>query len=111
MDHLGGVMQFAGKLNGNNKNNGIRTTSENEPRLLLVAADIKTGDSVVFDSVKSKIMVEHVLANTAIPINYPYPYMEINGRQSYVGGILSNTPVRELISEHTRFWAKNMKMN
>ena len=41
----------------------------------------------------------------AIPINYPY--VEINGNKYWDGGILSNTPVRELISRHNTFWKKN----
>lgn len=39
-----------------------------------------------------------------IPINFPY--VEINGNKYWDGGILSNTPVRELISSHTKFWTK-----
>ena len=49
--------------------------------------------------------INHVLASAAIPINYSY--IEINGDKYWDGGILSNTPVRELISSHRTFWKKD----
>lgn len=37
--------------------------------------------------------------------------MEINGNKYWDGGILSNTPVRELISCHNTFWTKKYECN
>ena len=66
---------------------------------------LKTAEPVTFDSYdKSGITINHVLASAAIPINFPY--VEINGNKYWDGGILSNTPVRELISSHNTFWKK-----
>jgi NTE family protein len=33
-----------------------------------------------------------------------YEYEKINGRELWDGGILSNTPIRELIQAHKEFW-------
>jgi NTE family protein len=104
------ILDFAPRLKNNDypkKEGGIRTNIEyNEPRFLLVAANIKNAKPVTFDSYDKKgITIDHVLASAAIPINYPY--IEINGEKYWDGGILSNTPVRELISNHNTFWKKN----
>jgi NTE family protein len=104
------ILDFAPRLKNNDyskKKGGIRTNIEySEPRFLLVAANIKNAKPVTFDSYDKKgITIDHVLASAAIPINYPY--IEINGEKYWDGGILSNTPVRELISNHNTFWRKN----
>ncbi|MFB5600344.1 MAG: patatin-like phospholipase family protein [Nitrososphaeraceae archaeon] len=102
------ILDFAPKLEYDYHygKGSIKTNFDhNEPRLLLVAADIQTAKPETFDSFdKRGITINHVLASAAIPINYPY--MEINGKKYWDGGILSNTPVRELISSHTDFWTK-----
>lgn len=107
------ILDFAPKLRNDDhqKNRGIRTNVyENEPRFLLVAANIKTAMPETFDSYDTTdITINHVLASAAIPINYQY--MEINENKYWDGGILSNTPVRELISNHTTFWTKRYEGN
>ena len=50
------------------------------------------------------ITIDHVLASAAIPKNFPF--VEINGRKYWDGGILSNTPVRELVHKYDDFWVK-----
>jgi NTE family protein len=110
------ILDFASKLEYDDyyEKGGIKTSVDrNEPRFLLVATDIKTAKPETFDSFdnnnKNGITINHVLASAAIPINYPY--MEINGNKYWDGGILSNTPVRELISSHTIFWTKKYEDN
>lgn len=102
------ILEFAPKLPfGHYEDGGIKTDiDQSEPRLLLVAANIKTAQPETFDSYsENDITINHVLASAAIPINYSY--IEINGNKYWDGGILSNTPVRELISSHRTFWKKN----
>ena len=65
---------------------GIRTSiDQNERRFLLVAANIQTAKPETFDSYDTNnITINHVLANAAIPINYPH--MEINENKYWDGG-------------------------
>lgn len=108
------ILDFAAKLgyDGYHKEGGIITNiNQNEPRFLLIAANIQTAKPETFDSYDESniITINHVLASAAIPINYPY--MEIKGNKYWDGGILSNTPVRELISSHNIFWKKKYESN
>ena len=98
------------------------------PRLLIVSVDVEESDPVTFDSYgklndESKIYewkteyghstkhtirydngvtLDHVMASATIPITYDY--QEINGRKFWDGGVLSNTPLRELVGKHKDFW-------
>ena len=115
------ILHFAPILEngGFHKEGDVRTNKkekeekEKEPRFLLVAANIETAEPETFDSYKSVITINHVLASAAIPINYPYIEIsekineEISKKKYWDGGILSNTPLRELISSHTDFYSKD----
>ena len=121
------IISFADKLSYDKiaKKGGIRTSYEQgEPRLLLIAADVETAKTAVFDSYDDEIInnndiagnddnhvitIDHVLASCAIPINFSY--VEINGRKYWDGGILSNTPVTELIHKHDEFWIKRLGLD
>src|ERR671911_2287008 len=72
-----------------------------EPRLLVISVDAKEGIPVTFDSYGG-IKVQHVMASASLPEFYEYE--EIDGRRLWDGGILSNTPIRELIQAHKAFW-------
>jgi NTE family protein len=99
----------ASMLNDND-GNGIKTQySEKEPRLLLVAVDIGAGDSRTFDSYYENITIKHVLASAAVPKHYAY--IDIGGKKYWDGGILSNTPVREVLSEHSKFWVEGLGLD
>jgi len=56
------------------------------------------------------IELDHVTASASVPINYDYTKIEakdeksINTRYFWDGGLLSNTPLRELMSSHKRYW-------
>ena len=88
-----------------------------EPRLLLISVDVAEGKTVAFDSYHTKaedpenslydgdgITIDHVMASGTIPIFYDF--QEISGRKFCDGGILSNTPFRELLQAHRDYWTK-----
>jgi len=72
-----------------------------EPRLLVISVDAKEGIPVTFDSYGG-IKAQHVMASASLPEFYEYE--EIDGYRLWDGGILSNTPIRELIQAHKAFW-------
>jgi NTE family protein len=72
-----------------------------EPRLLIVSVDATEGVPVTFDSYEG-IKVQHVMASASLPEFYEYE--AIDGCKFWDGGILSNTPIRELIQAHKDFW-------
>ena len=109
----------------------IRTSfDENQPRLLVCSVDIAEGKIVIFDSYKKSdgsrkseygeyidgkyehvikypgIMINHVMASSTLPEIYD-PQV-IDGRNFWDGGILNNTPFRELIQSHQDYW-KNVE--
>jgi NTE family protein len=75
-----------------------------EPRLLVVSTDAAEGTPVTFDSYEKDdgIKIQHVMASASKPEFYDYE--EIDGRKFWDGGMLSNTPIRELIRAHKDFW-------
>lgn len=108
------------------------TTSyeKGQPRLLVVSTDVAEGKAITFDSYEKgkdpnekeirqtvyegsnqeRIVIEynegidmqHVMASASLPEFYDYE--KINGREFWDGGILSNTPIRELIQAHKQYW-------
>ena len=48
------------------------------------------------------ITIDHVMASGTLPEFYDYRY--INGRKFWDGGLLSNTPFRELLQAHQDYW-------
>src|SRR5688500_8678509 len=48
------------------------------------------------------IRIQHVMASATLPEFYEYE--EISGHKFWDGGLLSNTPIRELIQAHKDFW-------
>lgn len=104
-------------------------TTEGEPRFLAVSVDVKLGRAVTFDSYsnvsrfesyydpkiqKSReyvinyeqgIMPEHVMASASYPVFFDY--QPVNGRRFWDGGLLSNTPLREVLQAHRDYWHKD----
>jgi NTE family protein len=62
------------------------------------------------------ITIEHVMASASVPIYFDYTAIEAKDtatgtsskRFFWDGGLLSNTPLREVISEHKLFWEKKI---
>ena len=66
-------------------------------RLILTAVNILTAEPLTFDSFKQQILPKHILATSAYPL-YNFPWVEVDdGVYAWDGGLLSNTPLREVI--------------
>jgi NTE family protein len=57
------------------------------------------------------ITLDHVMASASVPVNYDYALVPIDSsvlskgnRRFWDGGVLSNTPLRELIQAHEDYW-------
>jgi NTE family protein len=104
-------------------------TSNGEPRLLVVSADVADGATVTFDSYSKEsefgrfnkgsykfskhvitydkgIELKHVMASASIPLFYDYEI--IQRHKFWDGGILSNTPLREVLQAHRDYWFKTI---
>jgi NTE family protein len=100
----------------NNEKLTIATSHDKkQPRLLVVSVDVADGKTVTFDSYykESKgcenslydgdgISIDHIMASGTIPEFYDY--RKIGGRNFCDGGLLSNTPFRELLQAHQDYW-------
>lgn len=76
------------KLNPNGKPNA---------RLIITATNVLTADPLVFDSSKQQITAKHILASSGYPL-YNFSWIEVEkGIYAWDGGLLSNTPLREVI--------------
>ena len=66
-------------------------------RLILTAVNILTAEPLTFDSSKQQITSKHILATSAYPL-YNFRWVEVeDGVYAWDGGLLSNTPLREVI--------------
>ena len=61
------------------------------PRLSVVAANIRKGNSAYFDTIERRIKPEHIMASAALPPGFPP--VEVEGEHYWDGGVLSNTPL------------------
>jgi len=101
-----------------------------EPRLLVISVDSAEGTTVTFDSYEDEqgrreteygdsllgksiiikynegIGIKHLMASSTLP--EVYAYEEIEGRKFWDGGLISNTPIRELLEAHKKFWEKRI---
>ncbi len=101
-----------------------------EPRLLVISIDAAEGTTVTFDSYENEhgkreteygdsllekpiiikyndgIGIKHVIASSTLP--EVYAYEDIDGHKFWDGGLLSNTPIKELLEAHKQFWGKKI---
>ncbi|WP_458743043.1 patatin-like phospholipase family protein [Candidatus Nitrosocosmicus sp. T] len=67
------------------------------PRLILTAVSVLDSRALIFDSFKQQISPKHILATSAYPL-YNFPWIEVDrGVYAWDGGLLSNTPLREVL--------------
>src|SRR3954471_5618174 len=69
-------------------------------RLSLGAVELRTGNSVYFDSATTRIGPEHVLASGALPPGFPP--VQIDGELYWDGGIVSNSPLWYVLDSDSR---------
>jgi NTE family protein len=75
----------------------LKPTGNSNARLILTAVNVLTAEPLTFDSFKQQITSKHILATSAYPL-YNFPWVEIeDGLYAWDGGLLSNTPLREVI--------------
>lgn len=99
----------------------IATSCDNsqqlQPRLLVIAVDVKEGKTVTFDRYHKEagdpnnplydsdgITIDHIMASGTIPEFFDFKI--IGGRQFCDRGLLSNTLFRELLQAHQEYWLK-----
>jgi NTE family protein len=105
----------------NNEKLRIATSwDKREPRLLVISVDVAEGKTVAFDSYHTRaedpenslydgdgITIDHVMASGTIPILYEFREIPTKGGRKFCdGGILSNTPFRELLQAHRDYWTR-----
>src|SRR5215216_1133009 len=93
-----------------------------EPRLLVISVDVAEGKTVAFDSYHKKaedpenslyeddgITIDHVMASGTLPAFYKFREIPTKGGRKFCdGGILSNTPFRELLQAHRDYWKRRI---
>jgi NTE family protein len=75
----------------------------NDPRTLRVsvgAVNVRTGNFAYFDSAHQHLRPEHFMASGALPPGFPA--VEIDGEFYWDGGMVSNTPLYRVLTEHPR---------
>ena len=69
-------------------------------RVSVGAVDIETGNFEYFDNANRTLRPEHFMASGALPPGFPA--VEIDGRHYWDGGLVSNTPLMEVLSRPPR---------
>ena len=115
------IERYSKDENTNKEKLTIATSWRNrEPRLLVISVDVAEGKTVAFDSYHTKaadpenslyegdgITIDHVMASGTIPIFYKFREIPKKGGRKFCdGGILSNTPFRELLQAHRDYWKR-----
>jgi NTE family protein len=77
-----------------------RINDHRNTRLSVGAVNVRTGYFAYFDSEKTKIGPEHVMASGALPPGFPP--VEIDGELYWDGGLFSNTPLQYMVDYHPR---------
>jgi NTE family protein len=77
--------------------NKLKPEGDAHCRLIITATNVLTAEPITFDSLKQQITSRHILATSAYPLYY-FPWIEAEkGTYCWDGGLLSNTPLREVV--------------
>ncbi len=66
-------------------------------RVSVGAVNVRTGNLVYFDNTKMRLQPEHFMASGALPPGFPA--VEIDGEYYWDGGLVSNTPLTEVLRD------------
>lgn len=69
-----------------------------ETRISVGAVNVRNGNQVVFDSAEMRLGPEHIMASGALPPGFPA--VEIDGEFYWDGGLVSNTPLSQVLGGH-----------
>lgn len=67
-------------------------------RVSLGAVNVRTGNFAYFDTTTTTLRAEHIMASGALPPGFPA--VEIDGEHYWDGGLVSNTPLAQVLSVH-----------
>jgi NTE family protein len=71
--------------------------NEGDVRVSVGAVNVRTGNLVYFDNAQTRLTPEHFMASGALPPGFPA--VEIDGEYYWDGGLVSNTPLTEIVKE------------
>jgi NTE family protein len=71
--------------------------NDGKMRVSVAAVNVRTGNLVYFDNAAIRLAPEHFIASGALPPGFPA--VEIDGEFYWDGGIVSNTPLTEIVSD------------
>jgi NTE family protein len=76
----------------------LKPTGNPHSRLIITAVNVLTAEPLTFDSYRQQITPKHILATSGYSV-YNLPWVELEqGVYAWDGGLLSNTPLREVIN-------------
>jgi NTE family protein len=116
------IVKYSTDKNDNKKLRIFTSRNKKQPRLLVVTVDVAKGKTVTFDSYHTEaedpentlyegdgITIDHIMASGTLPKFYDF--RKLGGLQFCDGGLLSNTPFRELLQAHRDYWFQEMGTN
>ena len=71
-----------------------------ETRFSVGAVNVRTGHFAYFDNHTTTIRAEHIMASGALPPGFPA--VEIDGEFYWDGGLVSNTPLQQVLNQEPR---------
>lgn len=77
-----------------------RLNDSREMRVSVGAVNVRTGNFVYFDNTRERLRAEHFMASGALPPGFPA--VEINGEYYWDGGVVSNTPLQQVLTAEPR---------
>jgi len=116
------IVKYSTDENVKQKMRIFTSREKKQPRLLVITVDVAKGKTVTFDSYHTAaddpentlyegdgITIDHIMTSGTLPVFYDF--RKLGGLQFCDGGLLSNTPFRELLQAHQDYWLQVMDAN